>query len=62
MNNKRNQYGVKDCIDGYRNINGELYTQWSDWQTKKDCEKEYPKDKFIQRKENGFVRIYKKVG
>ena len=62
MNDKRNQYGVKDSANTYLNINGKHYEQWSDFETKEDMEKEYPQDSFISRKQkDGFVRVYRLV-
>lgn len=62
MKNNRNEFGVKDSINTYLNINGKHYEQWSDFATKEECERENPEDKFIARKQKeGFIRIYKEV-
>jgi hypothetical protein len=61
-NNTRNNYGVKDSINTYLNINGKRYEQWTDMMTKEECEKENPTYKFIARKQKGgFIRIYRMV-
>jgi len=61
-NNTRNQYGVKSSDNCYLNIKGNRYEQWSDFETKEDCEKANPNDKFIARKiDKSFIRIYRLV-
>ena len=61
MNNQRNKNGVKDSVNCYLHLKGKLYTQWSDSTTLEDCQAENPQDRFIARKQKGFVRIYKEV-
>ena len=61
MTNKRNQYGVKDSVNTYLNINGKQYEQWTDFESKEDMERENPNDTFISRKQKGFTRIYRLV-
>ena len=62
MNNEKNQFGVKDAINCYRNINGILYTAWSDDESVNLEEEKlkYPEYKFIRRKiDKSFYRIYR---
>ena len=59
LTNKRNQNGVKNAFDTYLNVKGKLYTQWTDNDSKEDCEREYPEYKFISRTIKGFTRVYK---
>lgn len=62
MNDSRNNFGVKDSLNCYLNINGKRYEQWTDFETKEEVEKKNPNDKFIQRKQkDGFTRIYRLV-
>ncbi len=55
--NTRNRFGFKDSINCYLTINGERYEQWSDFETKADCQRDHPELTFIMR--NG--RVYYKV-
>ena len=60
--NTRNNFGVKESSNCYLNINGKRYEQWSDFETKKDMQKQFPNDTFVARKQlEGFTRIYKLV-
>lgn len=62
MDNSRNDFGVKDSINTYLNINGKKFEQWSDFKSKEECEKENPNNKFIARtQKEGFTRIYREV-
>lgn len=55
----RNGEGVKDSSNCYLTINGKKYTQWSDFETKEEMEKQFPNETFIARKQKeGFTRIY----
>ena len=69
--NRRNQSGVKDCINTYRNIKGKFYFQWTDdggvtlSETKSkisEYKKEFPNHNFISIKQKeGYYRIYRQV-
>ena len=59
--NSRNQHGFKDSINCYLTIKGDRYEQWSDFDTKEDCQKENPGMVFITRKVDDFTRVYYKV-
>ena len=62
LSDVRNSSGVKDSSECYLHVNGALYKQASDFETKEEVQKRYPNTKLIARKQpEGFTRIYYKV-
>jgi hypothetical protein len=58
----RNNNGVKDSSECYLHVNGELYKQASDFETKEEIQEAHPEWKLITRKQpEGFTRVYYKA-